>query len=248
MNIAPLSEANIAWIEQGSGTPVLLVHGFASNAVVNWQETGWMDFLAANGFRAIAMDNRGHGQSSKFYEEAEYGLSKMAGDAALLLQHLNIHKTSVVGYSMGARISAVLAAEHPKLVERVVLSGNGYNMVEGNFPSENIREGLLAQSMTDITTDQGKSFRVFAKRTGGDLEALAACIMGARHTLEQSLFASLIQDVLVAVGTRDTVATGGRELADIIPNARFFPIPDKDHMSAVGDKLHKQAVLEFISI
>jgi non-heme chloroperoxidase len=52
---------------------------------------------------------------------------------------------------------------------------------------------------------------------------------------------------MVIVGTEDTVAVDGEKLASIIPNGHFEPIPKRNHMNAVGDKVYKQAVLDFIS-
>jgi len=53
----------IAFVDEGEGDPILLVHGFASNLAVNWRATGWIDLLKRDGRRVIAMDVRGHGES-----------------------------------------------------------------------------------------------------------------------------------------------------------------------------------------
>ncbi|WP_163363718.1 alpha/beta fold hydrolase, partial [Enterobacter cloacae] len=52
----------------GTGDPVLLIHGFASNHAVNWVNTAWVRTLTQAGYRTIALDNRGHGQSGKLYD------------------------------------------------------------------------------------------------------------------------------------------------------------------------------------
>jgi len=52
--------------------------------------------------------------------------------------------------------------------------------------------------------------------------------------------------VLVAVGTKDEIAGSPDELAAIIPGAQALPIPDRDHMLAVGDKVFKAGVLKFL--
>ena len=75
----------IAFLEEGSGEPILLLHGFASNARVNWVDTGWVRHLVREGRRVIAMDCRGHGASQKFYTSQDYGPHVMAGDARRLL-------------------------------------------------------------------------------------------------------------------------------------------------------------------
>jgi pimeloyl-ACP methyl ester carboxylesterase len=89
-------------------------------------------------------------------------------------------------------------------------------------------------------------FRAFAEKTNGDLKALAACIRGSRQTLSREQAASLRMPMLIAVGTKDAVAGSAHELADLIPGARALDIPGRDHMLAVGDKVFKAGVLDFL--
>jgi len=188
MNIAKLDAAEIAYLDEGEGDVILLVHGFASNAHTNWVNVGWTQLLVDSGYRVIALDNRGHGDSQKFYNQDDYLLEKMADDAATLLTHLKISKTHVMGYSMGARISATLASRNPEIVNKLILAGNGYNMIEGGFDSSEIYDGLMAETDEDVTTKIGTEFRYFAKATKSDLKALAACIMGGRSYISKALF------------------------------------------------------------
>ena len=70
-----LSESvEIEYEVTGAGPPVLLIHGFASRARVNWWNTGWVKVLADGGFKVITFDNRGHGLSTKLYEAEAYRL------------------------------------------------------------------------------------------------------------------------------------------------------------------------------
>src|SRR5919108_3318034 len=100
----------IAFLDEGEGDPIVLVHGFASNKETNWVQPGWVSTLARAGYRAIALDNRGHGASTKLYEPADYGIDKMGGDAVALMDHLGLHRADVLGYSMGGRITGYLAS------------------------------------------------------------------------------------------------------------------------------------------
>ena len=52
--------------------------------------------------------------------------------------------------------------------------------------------------------------------------------------------------LLIAVGTKDTIAGSPHELAALIPQARVLAIPDRDHMLAVGDRVYKEGVLAFL--
>ena len=247
MNIAKLDAAEIAYFDGGEGDVILLIHGFASNAHTNWINVGWTQFLIDNGYRVIAIDNRGHGNSEKFYNQDDYLLEKMADDAAALLNYLKIPQAHVMGYSMGARVSATLASRHPEMVNKLILAGNGYNMIEGGFDSSEIYDGLMAETDEAVTTKIGTEFRYFAKATQSDLKALAACIMGGRSYIKKALFENLKPETMVIVGTQDTVAVNGEKLATIIPNGHYVPIPKRNYMNAVGDKVYKQEVLDFLT-
>ena len=109
----------------------MLVHGFASTKEVNWVAPGWVTTLTRAGRRVIALDNRGHGQSSKLYDAAAYHSASMAEDVRALLDHLPIERADVMGYSMGARITAFLAVNHSQRVRSAVLGGLGIRLVEG---------------------------------------------------------------------------------------------------------------------
>ena len=111
----------LAFLDEGQGAPIVLVHGFASSKEVNWVQPGWFATLQGAGRRVIALDNRGHGASSKLYDPADYHTTKMAADVRALLDHLEIERADVMGYSMGARIAAFLALEHPARLRSMVL-------------------------------------------------------------------------------------------------------------------------------
>jgi len=241
----------IAYFDNGFENPaaesVMLVHGFASTKEANWIAPGWVSTLLRAGRRVIALDNRGHGQSSKLYDAADYHTAAMAGDVAALLDYLGLERADIMGYSMGARISAFLALEHPKRVRSVVLGGLGIRLVEGVGLPESIADAMEAPSLADVTDPTGRQFRAFAEQTKSDLKALAACIRGSRQTLSQAQVSGIRAPTLVAVGTKDNVAGSASELAALIPGAKVLDIPGRDHMLAVGDKVFKAAVIDFLS-
>jgi pimeloyl-ACP methyl ester carboxylesterase len=229
----------------GQGEPVLMIHGFASSHYVNWVAPGWFKTLNDAGYRAIALDNRGHGSSSKSYKEADYAPARMASDAAALLEHLGIGRAHVMGYSMGARVSAFMALSDPDKVATLVLGGLGIGLVDGVGDWDPIAEALLAEDAASISHARGKTFRAFADQTRSDRRALAACIMGSRDELSEEDVARIAQPTLIAVGTKDDIAGSPDELAALMPNATAFAIEGRDHMLSVGDKTFKQRVLEF---
>ena len=107
--------------ESGELGAVVLVHGFASNHAVNWVNTQWVKVLNRAGYRVIALDNRGHGQSEKLYDPDAYHAQIMAQDVVHLLDYLGLPKADIMGYSMGARITAHVALYHPNRVRSALL-------------------------------------------------------------------------------------------------------------------------------
>jgi pimeloyl-ACP methyl ester carboxylesterase len=239
--------AEIAFLDDGEGDPVVLVHGFASTKEVNWLHPGWITTLTRAGRRAISLDNRGHGASSKLYDPGAYHSAIMAEDVRALLDHLSIARADVIGYSMGARIAAFLALAQPTRVRSLVLGGLGRRLVDGVGLPESIADALDAPSLADVRDPQGRSFRAFADQTRSDRKALAACIRGSRQTLAREDCASLTMPVLVAIGTKDDVAGSAQELAAMLPAGEALDIPGRDHMLAVGDRVFKQGVLDFLA-
>jgi len=240
-------DVEIAFLDEGEGEPIVLIHGFASNKEVNWVAPGWVTTLARAGRRVIALDNRGHGQSTKLYEPAAYHSAIMAQDVRALLDHLALPRADVMGYSMGARIAAFLALADPQRVRAAVLGGLGIHLVEGVGLPETIALALEAPTRAEVTDPTGFMFRSFAEQTKSDLRALAACMRGSRQTLSAAEAGRITAPLLVAVGSKDRIAGSPQALAALIPGARALEIPGRDHMLAVGDRAFKQGVLEFLA-
>lgn len=240
-------DVTIAYETYGTGKPIILVHGFASNGKTNWLDTGWVETLIEAGYRCVSMDNRGHGNSQKLYDPAFYPAKKMAGDVAGLIKHLGLGPVPVMGYSMGARISAFVALNHPEVIKTAVFGGLGINMIHGLGGSEDIVEGLLAPRLEDVKTGVGRRFRIFAEQTGGDLRALAACMAASRDAISEQDIAGIKIPVLVAVGSDDEIGGSARELADLMVRGQALEIPDRDHMRATGDRVFKAGVLDFLA-
>ena len=239
-------DVEIAYLDEGEGDPIVLVHGFASTKEVNWVMPGWTSTLRRDGRRVIALDNRGHGQSSKLYDPAAYHTDIMAGDVAALIEQLKLPRADLMGYSLGSRICAVLAARRPELARAVILGGAGIRLIDNAGLRDEIADSLEAPSLDVVTDPMGRRFRAFAEQTRSDLKALAACLRGSRQPVRLEDIQSLRAPALVAVGTKDDIAGSPHELAALMPNGRAIDIPDRDHMVAVGDKVFKKAALEFL--
>ena len=237
----------IAYETAGEGTPILLIHGFASNARVNWWDTGWVKTLTDAGRRVITFDNRGHGASEKLYDSALYPAAEMAEDARRLLDHLGIGQADVMGYSMGARVSAFLTIAHPDRVRRAVFAGLASRMITGVGGAEEIARALEAPTPDDVTDMGARGFRIFAEQTKSDLKALAACIRSSREKITVEELATIRVPVLVVAGEKDDVAGDVETLVKAIPGAVGVTLPNRNHMNAVGDRGYKDAVLAFLA-
>lgn len=236
----------IAYLDQGAGDPIVLVHGFGSNKEVNWLNPGWVDLLTKAGRRVIALDNRGHGASSKLYGVDDYDRADMAEDIRALMDHLNIARADVMGYSMGARITTNLVIAHQDRVRSAILGGIGIRIITGAGLPELIAQALETDEPGEITDPQGIMFRKFADVTRSDRKALAACLRGGGASLTKAQVETIHIPTLIAVGTKDVVAGSPDELAALMPHAQVLMIPDRDHMLAVGDKVYKTGVLKFL--
>jgi pimeloyl-ACP methyl ester carboxylesterase len=237
----------IAYLDEGEGEPIVLVHGFASTKNVNWVYPGWVSELKNNGRRVVALDNRGHGDSAKLTDPAQYSIPVMAGDVTALMDHLGIARADIMGYSLGGRIAAWLGLHEPQRLRKAILGGIGIGLIEGGGPGENVAEALEAPSLDDVTDPVGRTFRAFADQTRSDRRALAACLRGSRGLMSREEAARIAVPVLIAVGTKDEIAGSAPALGEIIPGAEVLDIPNRDHMRAVGDKVYKTGVLDFLS-
>jgi pimeloyl-ACP methyl ester carboxylesterase len=240
-------DVEIAFLDEGEGEPIVLVHGFASNAAVNWVQPGWLSFLKGAGRRVIALDNRGHGASTKLYDPAAYHSALMAADVHALLDHLDLDRADVMGYSMGARITAFLALQNPERVRSAVFGGLGSHLVEGTGVPADVAAALEAPSLAAVSDPRARMFRAFAEQTKSDLRALAACMRGSSQTLTRAQIATIRVPVLVALGSKDVIGGSAPELAALLPAGQALEIPGRDHMTAVGDKVFKQGVSSFLA-
>jgi pimeloyl-ACP methyl ester carboxylesterase len=127
---APVSETfeahgvRVHYLIEGTGEPVLLIHGLDSSARINWEMPGVMNALAKT-HEVIALDLPGYGQSDKPTGDNAYG-EQWVEDVILLLDHLKFRKAHIVGYSMGGIVVLRLIAEHPERALSGTLGGMGW--------------------------------------------------------------------------------------------------------------------------
>lgn len=225
------------------GTPIVLVHGFASNYRLNWVGTRWQETLTTSGFHVIGLDCRGHGHSEKPHDPSAYALGVMAADVSRLLDHLDVETSSLLGFSMGARIGLQAVMDFPDRLRRAVLGGLG--MRGATSEADSIARAFRGGP---AETPAAQSFYQFASaRPGNDMEALAACILGRQPELTSARLATIRVPILVVVGERDELVRDADELVELVPTARLARIPGRDHLGTVPAREFKTLAVEFLS-
>lgn len=235
----------IAYAVDGEGQPVVLVHGFASSRDQNWHSTGWIDRLTREGFRVVSFDCRGHGHSDKPHDPAAYG-PHMIDDILAVMDAAHAPDALFMGYSMGAMLTIRLLMLYPERVRRAVAAGLGQNYFnEQQSWREMIAEAMLVDDPYAIQDAEARRFRIFGGQKGKDRLALSACMKSPRHTYRPEELQKSDTPVLVVAGENDTLVGSPQHLAHAFPHGRAVVLPNKDHMTAVGDPGFKRAAIEF---
>jgi pimeloyl-ACP methyl ester carboxylesterase len=220
----------IAWRETGQGRPLLLIHGFMSEADTNWIKYGHAAALANAGYRVIMPDLRAHGLSAKPHDPAHYPRDILADDQFALLAHLSITDYDLGGYSLGGRtVSRMLA--RGAAPGRAVISGMG---LEGLTQTGN--RGTHFRNVFDNLGQHEKGSaawmaEAFLKTTGGDPVALRYIL----DTFVDTPVAEITRwtlPVAVICGEQDDDNGSAADLAALLQNGKLFTVPG-NHMSAV---------------
>ncbi|MFE0020243.1 alpha/beta fold hydrolase [Amycolatopsis sp. NPDC059021] len=226
---APAGDLTIGFREFGdpAGQPVVLLHGLGSSAAT------WDTFAAAlaeAGRRAIALDARGHGGSSR---PGSYSLELMIGDVLAFLDHRGLDEVDLVGHSMGGSVAQLFAAGHPGRVRRLVVEEAA--PPPHTAPAEPPPEPP-AEPPAPVDYDWRLVAPLFRRFRTPDPEWWAR-------------LAAITAPTLVVAGGSTSIVSQERIrlLADVIPDARLVEI-------AAGHRVHRdapgafaEAVLPFLS-
>lgn len=240
----------IAYDDLGTGDPIFLLHGFAADRRLNWRTTGWYDLLVRAGFRVIAADARGHGQSDKPSDPEAYRPEGIAGDTVRLMNHLKLRKADLFGYSMGGRNAGWLLQKYPARFTSGIIGGAGLNLLKIDDPATWEARGFRLtadnRKTRSLAIPSMEALYTKATRKGGRLGALAACLLGSFPGIPAGALARIRAPTLVICGEKDTTSGSPIPLAEAIPGARAVVIPGKSHVSAMTDTFFKGAVMGFL--
>jgi pimeloyl-ACP methyl ester carboxylesterase len=235
----------IAWHELGEGRPLILIHGYFSEADTNWIKFGHAALLAEAGFRVIMPDLRAHGVSGKPHDPAFYPKDVLADDQFALIEHLGLTDFDLGGYSLGGRTVARMLARGCR-PGRAIISGMGLKgLVDTEARGDHFRH---------VLTNLGKHERgsaafmaeAFLKTTGGDPVALLRILDTFVDTPVEAI-ATFDMPVGVVCGEQDQDNGSAEVLADTLPQGSYIEIPG-NHMSAVTRPELGQAIRDFLRI
>lgn len=229
----------IAYVDYGSGTPVILLHGLNGSYEHGIANVG--DPLSQQ-FRVIGIDQRGFGRSGKPHEGTAYG-KHMATDVLNLMDHLKIRKAQVVGHSMGGIVAVYLAANHPQRFDSAVTIGNGL-FTHGQLTLIGwLLKGMSAWESVKIAFG-GTAFRL----PGHDAEA---SVLAARNLKDLSVTDAQAAAIRIPVlaargGEEDDPRSTAEHLVAVNPSVRFLRLEAENHMSILGSTIFQQELRQFL--
>ncbi len=244
---------------EGSGEPIILIHGFAVNADLNWRRTGIIKLLSPN-FKVIAIDLRGHGLSEKPHDPKLYGVN-MVKDIANLMDTLKISRAHIAGYSLGGFIAIKFATLYPEKVKTLCVLGSGWEKPdEENFFHRALQKSIkLLENKSGIEPLSTKIEK--NRRTGyihrlwvraltkyfNDNEALIALLKNIiQLQVSQEDLQKILCPICIIVGEKDPLRKGAENLHSAVPHSELTIIPDKDHLTTPISKDFHSALKNFL--
>ena len=253
-----------AGADGGSSGPVaVLVHGFGSDANANWVRSGWVRALVAAGITAVAPDLPGHGASARPHRPESYSLAGLVADVSAVVDGVShwcgpSNTVDVVGYSLGARTVAELAAARVSgpAIRRLVLGGYGGGPLLHGVDAVSLgaalrRGGSMTgspSSGTGLDEPTARIARIARMLPGGDPRALTALVQGLIAEGRVSRATPLpAQPTLVVAGSLDPVAASAARWVGTSPHSRHLTIAGRNHLDAVTSGAFRSAALEFLT-
>ena len=234
----------IAWRETGEGRPLVLIHGYISEADTNWIKFGHAALVAEAGYRVIMPDLRAHGLSDKPHDPAMYPKDILADDQFALIAHLGLTDFDLGGYSLGGRTVARMLARgcNPR---RAIISGMGLQGLTSTDKRGDHFRHILDNLGTHEKGSPAWMAEAFLKTTGGDPVALRHILDTFVDTSEEQL-RSFDLPMAIICGEDDQDNGSAAALAEVLPQGKLFIVPG-NHMSAVVKPELGQAMVEALT-
>src|SRR6202012_1300262 len=236
--------AKLAYRELGQGQPVVLIHGYFSNAMTNWIRYGHAAAIAGRGFRVIMPDLRGHGDSAKPHDGAAYPPDVLADDGFALIETLGLIGYALGGYSLGGRTTARMLARGAA-PERAVIAGMGLDGIVHASERNGHFRGLLEDPGTlDRRAPGGKAEAL--RKSPGAAPVAGLFLLGANVDTPREVLAAIQTPVLVLAGDGDDDNGTAEALAAVLPHGRAVRVPG-NHMSAVAQPDLGRAIADYLA-
>jgi pimeloyl-ACP methyl ester carboxylesterase len=238
----------IRYVEQGQGPAIVLMHGYTGTADRHFLANGVFANLAKD-HRAIAIDLRGHGKSGKPAAPSAYG-REMALDVVRLLDHLEIQRAHVIGYSLGAMIAGRLATLHPERLMSIAyiaalplrntdtymenFAKTSIKELESDMPFKSLAIALQPPGAKAPSDDEIRK-AVAPLVAANDVKALAALWRGYKGlALSREQLQAITVPSIVIVGSEDMNAAGVPELNKTDPQIRTVVVEGAQHGGPEG--------------
>ena len=245
------------YTDEGTGPAVVMLHAFAGTSAL-WSSN---ELMPLDGFRTLAFDARGHGESAKPTDPGAYG-AEMVDDVIRLIDARCVAKAHIVGYSMGAETALKLATDHPERILSLVVAGSGwsgekeaqvYSFVSNALgSSDTFGDFMAAMPAGDMTEDEQMaafamliSYGIFPDQKASPLAATAAA-MEELINLDAVELAAIPFPVLGIAGETDEERANVERLSDAIADFTFVMIPGADHLAAPLTPLFSETVTGFL--
>jgi len=258
-----VKDNGISYVQQGSGSPVILLHGAAAS-LHDWNRM--LPDLAADGYHALAPDLPGHGDSLKPEDPGQYSINNFYGYLQRWIQSLHLDTAvTLVGHSMGGYLSLVYALRHPEQVRALVLINPLYTpeqltpliRMASRRPAAgekalrmapewlmNLLLGWDPSKPSDFPPEARRQIAIDYKRASPHIIYVTRTISDLSPQLEQVDIPSL-----VIWGDKDQTLSPSSfaALVERLPRAKGYEIPSCGHQPHIGKPaLVNQATLEFL--
>ena len=224
----------------GPGTPVILIHGYTANAEGKWFKSGLAQALAAK-HRVVAIDARGHGQSDKPHDATKYG-PRMAQDVIELMDHLNIQRAHVHGYSMGGSILTQILARHQSRLMTAIFGGSGPGETDPKWQAQVPKDPEPPANAANLPAGER-----WSSYPGYDRVALGAVQKYPWKPEDRAIDLSKVTiPVLALVGSYDRPNARTHRLKRELKNFQLVVLEGDTHGSAHLNPKYKAALVKFI--
>jgi pimeloyl-ACP methyl ester carboxylesterase len=232
--------STIAYLDEGEGDPVILIHGFINDAS-SWNGTVIKKQLLENGYRVIIPDLRGNGFSEKPKDEKGFKDNAEVKDLKALLDHLKIKSITAIGYSRGAIVLAKWLTEETR-INKAIIGGMGLDFTNKDWDRRILFErAFLGLDELNETTEGAVNY---AKSKKANLDILG-WLQRYQPVASKKALSEMKTKTLVIAGDQDTDNGNPEELATILPKGSLVIVAG-DHNTTYRKEPFATAVMAFL--